>query len=354
MAAIVVVAKCPLAGKSKTRLIPLLGEQGAAQLAKAMLQDVLSSLSSSLTFRDDPSSHVLVDKIVLYAPPTPQGETMMREILQDELQLPTVSASAIINNSSNNNNNTNDTKDAWILLPMEIKSSGEDDSSLDDTLTQSHLGEQLTRALHRIRKLKKDYYRTIVFLGMDSPEIPMDEVFTALRQPHMALLCPAHDGGYGLLSIPIPNNNNNNNNNNNPPPPVSLSSTSIDKVFAGVRWSHPLTAVSQLKALGNAGIYNIQLGSLMRDIDEPQDVHDFCQRLLLRSKKEESKMSSIDNVTTIDPSTLPKDDCLVWPSNTSSNRTIEVGACRYSRNTLMELGLLTTNDNLKPPLSAKK
>lgn len=44
-AAIVVVAKCPIAGKSKTRLIPLLGEEGSARLAKAMLSDVLQTLS---------------------------------------------------------------------------------------------------------------------------------------------------------------------------------------------------------------------------------------------------------------------------------------------------------------------
>jgi hypothetical protein len=43
--AIAVIAKCPMAGKSKTRLIPLLGEQGSAALARAMLSDVLTSLS---------------------------------------------------------------------------------------------------------------------------------------------------------------------------------------------------------------------------------------------------------------------------------------------------------------------
>ena len=43
---IVVVAKCPIPGKTKTRLIPLLTEDGAARLSKAMLSDVLSSISS--------------------------------------------------------------------------------------------------------------------------------------------------------------------------------------------------------------------------------------------------------------------------------------------------------------------
>jgi glycosyltransferase A (GT-A) superfamily protein (DUF2064 family) len=41
---IVVVAKCPIPGKSKTRLIPLLGKEGSSKLAKAMLSDVLMTL----------------------------------------------------------------------------------------------------------------------------------------------------------------------------------------------------------------------------------------------------------------------------------------------------------------------
>ena len=47
--AIVVVAKCPIPGKSKTRLIPLLQEEGSCALAKAMLCDVLSTLSKTVS-----------------------------------------------------------------------------------------------------------------------------------------------------------------------------------------------------------------------------------------------------------------------------------------------------------------
>ena len=42
--AIVVVAKCPIPGSCKTRLVPMLGNDGAANLARAMLSDVLSSI----------------------------------------------------------------------------------------------------------------------------------------------------------------------------------------------------------------------------------------------------------------------------------------------------------------------
>jgi hypothetical protein len=50
--AIVVVAKCPIPGKSKTRLIPLLGEKGSTQLAKAMLSDVLLTLDKCVSRRN--------------------------------------------------------------------------------------------------------------------------------------------------------------------------------------------------------------------------------------------------------------------------------------------------------------
>lgn len=47
--AIVVFAKCPIAGASKTRLAPMLGEDGAALLARAMLSDILVSLSECVS-----------------------------------------------------------------------------------------------------------------------------------------------------------------------------------------------------------------------------------------------------------------------------------------------------------------
>ena len=47
--AVIVVAKCPVAGVSKTRLAPLLGAEGAAMLAQAMLSDILISLSECVS-----------------------------------------------------------------------------------------------------------------------------------------------------------------------------------------------------------------------------------------------------------------------------------------------------------------
>jgi len=46
-ATIVVVAKTPVAGQSKTRLIPALGAAGSAVLAQAMLLDVLTTVTAA-------------------------------------------------------------------------------------------------------------------------------------------------------------------------------------------------------------------------------------------------------------------------------------------------------------------
>ena len=47
--AIVVFAKCAIPNKCKTRLIPLLGAQNAADLAQAMLSDVLVALAECVS-----------------------------------------------------------------------------------------------------------------------------------------------------------------------------------------------------------------------------------------------------------------------------------------------------------------
>jgi hypothetical protein len=72
------------------------------------------------------------------------------------------------------------------------------------------------------------------------------------------ILSPYTTGGYGLISIP--------------------GHAPSSKVFSGVRWSQPLTAVSQLKALTDSNV-DVSIGQLMHDVDEPSDVHELVKRL---------------------------------------------------------------------------
>ena len=81
--AICVVAKCPIPGKSKTRLSAAAGggggltDEGCALMAKAMLCDVLSSIH-----RTEALSTVV--KFLYYAPADDDGKQRMGSIL-DEL-----------------------------------------------------------------------------------------------------------------------------------------------------------------------------------------------------------------------------------------------------------------------------
>jgi glycosyltransferase A (GT-A) superfamily protein (DUF2064 family) len=219
---IVVVAKCPLPGTSKTRLAPLLGEDGAAALARAMLSDVLISLSQQP-----------VPKILLYAPGNVEGWNHMAGILQ-ELRL----------------------FKGWKLIPMR---ESRDPSSLKST----DLGTKLSTALIEARAFSGT--GGVVFVGMDSPELPMEEIHRALHlatdHKNAAHVCPAHDGGYGMLCVPH---------------------DAPSSIFQGVLWSHPLTAVSQIKALTDAGV-RVTIGRVMHDIDEPSDVMALAERLVSKS-----------------------------------------------------------------------
>ena len=217
---IVVVAKCPLPGTSKTRLAPLLGEDGAAALARAMLSDVLISLSQQP-----------VPKILLYAPGNVEGWNHMAGILQ-ELRL----------------------VKGWKLMPMK-------ESRDPSSLTSTDLGTMLSTALIEARAFSG--VGGVVFVGMDSPELPMEEIHHALHlaaaDRRAAHVCPAHDGGYGMLCVPHD-------------APAHI-------IFQGIVWSHPLTALSQIKALTDAGVH-VTIGRVMHDIDEPSDVIELAERLV--------------------------------------------------------------------------
>jgi len=183
----------------------------------------------------------------------------------------------------------------WILLPM--KSSAPTTNTIDlkrkpfldlskSDLVSSSLGDKLADALEKTRALIKRVKSSktggnegVLFLGMDTPELPMEEIVYGLMQSNdhptttenagncrsedsktccgKAHMCPANDGGYGLLAVP---------------------KHAPSKIFSSVRWSQSLTAVSQLKALTDCNV-QVTLGKLMHDVDEPKDIKNLGIRL---------------------------------------------------------------------------
>ncbi|CAJ1934635.1 unnamed protein product [Cylindrotheca closterium] len=315
---IVVVAKCPIPGKSKTRLAPLLGEDGSAKLAKAMLSDVLLTLEHC-------SELEKVNKVLLYAPGDETGRSIMASIL-----------GAIGIEGYRGAEDSSSGLSKWRLLPM-----------ISPNLQSSDLGDILQHALDRVvetpwnQNQERPMSSTgVVFLGMDSPELALPDIVKGLhlasdevdnqdgehdksRLP--AVLCPSDDGGYGMLCVP---------------------STSVSRrIFENVYWSHPLTAVSQLKALTDASIPVI-LGQLMHDIDEPEDVTKLCQRISSRAKivtenNVATKLTGLEMPSSYSSSSLDM-------SATEDTKVTHVKSlhpeCKYTKLALEELGSLDTKD----------
>jgi glycosyltransferase A (GT-A) superfamily protein (DUF2064 family) len=302
----------------------LLTPQTPSRLVVLIIQNHLlihSLIHSFALSRAVQEELALVEKNLLYAPPTDQGASIMEALLQ-ELG-PGMSQQ-------------------WTLRPMMAA----------DNLLASHLGSQLTQALIETRRYQcqssdpseqqqqqqqQQQESPVVFLGMDSPELPLDEIVAALwsteengmnnNTQHHAHLCPAADGGYGMLSVP--------------------AHAPAEAVFRGVKWSHPLTAVSQIKALTDIEGVCVRLGRCMHDIDETSDVKALCERLRVRPGEQEG--IAVEAAPT-DTLATPNDanagdiaDCLQVQSASAAAVTggrPQTGSCQFTRKALIELGQL--------------
>lgn len=141
---IIVFAKAPLPGLAKTRLIPALGAEGAARLARIMLQHTLQEALA-----------VGVDCVELCMTPGPRDR-------------------------------------AWMdcELPDPILRSDQGDGIL---------GERLARASERALAA----HDAVLLIGTDCPQLNsrlLHEALNALRHSE-AVMIPAVDGGYVLLGL---------------------------------------------------------------------------------------------------------------------------------------------------------
>jgi len=331
--------------------------------------------------------------------------------------LPMLSSTTTNNNNNNNNENNNQYVNNNNADNHQIKN---DSHGHQSDLTSSTLGDKLADALSKTRKLlsqletrrnattNKKYNGTVndhghhddemvssnslkesecdddddddnsnhavLFLGMDSPELPLGEIVRGLqlsrggkylvrehkypmpqpqtqqptpqsqpRQRHAhtgkAHLCPANDGGYALLSLP-------------PSAPPS-------RIFSNVRWSHPLTAVSQLKALTDAGV-DVSIGRLMHDVDEAEDVRDLAGRLSVFRRRGGRGSGKVDGGDVVGrdgnggngEGVEVEDGLTTFSSGVDetlfSNASSWGGMCPYTWKALVELGVVvsTPSDDL--------
>lgn len=141
---VVIFAKAPLAGFAKTRLIPALGRQGAAELAQRLLRHALHEALAAQ-----------VGPVELCVTPSPH------QAIWQTLSLPG---------------------------SVHLTDQGEGD-----------LGERMARAARRVLGAGE----SVLLIGTDCPQLDaaqLQQAATALQHAH-ATLVPAFDGGYVLLGL---------------------------------------------------------------------------------------------------------------------------------------------------------
>lgn len=141
-------AKAPIPGQAKTRLIPALGAEGAAQVAEAFLRDTARRFQS-----------VAEARWLCYSPAQPVAKAWFEQLAEEQWSL-------------------------W-LQP------------------DKPLGDRLARFFHDAFAAG---YRRVIALGADSPTLPTEHLATAFRELERAdcVVGPATDGGYYLLGLSRP------------------------------------------------------------------------------------------------------------------------------------------------------
>ncbi|WP_296531223.1 TIGR04282 family arsenosugar biosynthesis glycosyltransferase [Rhodoferax sp.] len=145
---LLIFAKAPQAGRAKTRLIPALGAQGAAELARQMLRH---TLREALTAQIGP--------VELCMSPAPHDL-------------------------------------AWrgVAVPRAVQRSAQGGGDL---------GERMARAVLRVTTQRR---QSVLLMGTDCPGLTAARLTEAAEQlqAHDAVLVPAFDGGYVLMGLKTP------------------------------------------------------------------------------------------------------------------------------------------------------
>ena len=205
---IVVMAKTPVAGHAKTRLIPALGAQGAAALAERLLNH---AVEQALAANLGP-----VELCGASACNAHQGDAEPSAALHPAFQR---------------------LADAW---PITLSEQGSGD-----------LGQRMHRAFERAFSTMPSGAGRVLLTGTDAPALGA----SVLRRAADALagadavFVPAHDGGYALVGLRRP----------------------APTLFEDMVWSTPTVMAHTRGRLAAAGLRHTELPPL-HDIDVPADL----------------------------------------------------------------------------------
>lgn len=214
---IALLARAPTPGRSKTRLIPALGADGACEFAKAALTDLLHLMVEISSCR----------RILFYTPAESKAD--LQSLLNEE-----------------------GLASSWQL---ECQSDTPD------------LGGRLSGALELIQRNRKSADSsiaprpTVTFMGMDCFDLTPEKVQNSMRvvsqSSGKAHMHPALDGGYVVLTVPLQCNAN--------------------TIFSEIAWSTNQTGEMQMRRLETAGL-TCDLGEKLPDVDEPVDLETLWER----------------------------------------------------------------------------
>ena len=148
MTTLVIFAKAPQPGSVKTRLIPALGAEGAAALARRMLDHAI-----------DHALGAGVGPVELCMSPAP-GDLAWR----------------------------------GVYLPADVRCTAQDEGDL---------GQRMASAVQRVTTC---HGQPVLLMGSDCPALTSQEISRAAGQlqGHDAVLIPAVDGGYALIGLKSP------------------------------------------------------------------------------------------------------------------------------------------------------
>lgn len=282
-AAIVLVAKLPVAGKSKTRLGKRIGPEEAAHFSRASIQDLTMRLGTDrsrglVALLSSPcvwlavawlAAGVLLDLMAIGCvgvggiaawrwharSPNVERRGTMHDGDCGTLTCPACFPCRFLLYAPGTQEARDefttligDAASSWTLRPM---------ASAPGGVTSSDLTLVLSEAL---ADLQAQGFGPVIFIGSDCPDLPSAEIEQALtvcRDPRCAFLCAAEDGGYVLLGVPA-----------GAPPAV----------FSGVHWSASDTAASQARILESHGL-RVVMGGRYNDVDEVEDLMALRERL---------------------------------------------------------------------------
>lgn len=245
-----VMARFPVEGQCKTRLIPALGAQGAAGLHRAMLQ-------RTLRWTHRAGKLLNCSSVVFYAGgSTHDWHNEFGSQVGGELHL--------------------------------------------EVQVARDLGERMTAA---VLSLAAQGAERIVLVGTDCPELCEHRVQVAFEclADHEVVLCPADDGGYVLIGL-------NANLNRNESDTAREVERLCEAVFREIDWGTEHVLRQTLTRLATAGL-RVRLLPALADVDRPEDLgvwhaaeqHECCAGLPCKSLMPSPELSVVIPAYNVEP-----------------------------------------------------